>query len=208
VSTGFSIVLLAGWGSLLMAMTIRAFEWLRVRAADKSGGGVGLVRLLLAVASFFLIGWGASLIASLLHDSREKGASALVAAGAVLAYHGVRDTRRNIASIRRPPASELGGALVIQVALLPLYGFYGFIGAAASPSSPTWVAFALMGFMWLLVTLLLVVWWREGRRGLKRGALIWGFLAWTTLLLLFLLPWEQSRRLLVPAPQGCVSGVP
>jgi hypothetical protein len=170
VSTGFCIVLLAGWGSLLMAMTIRAFEWLRVRAADKSGGGLGLVRLLLAVASFLLIAWGASLIALLMHYSREKGfLIALFAAVAGLAYRGVRDTRRNIA-------------------------------ASASPSSPAWIAFALMGSMWLFVTLLLVVWWREERLGLVRGALIWALVAWTTIFIAFLMPWERSRRLLVPAP--------
>ena len=210
MSTGLSIVLLAGWGALLMAMAIRAFEWLRVRGAGKSGGGVGLVRLLLAVASFLLVAWGAGLIASLLHYSTEKGVLiALVAAGAVLAYRGVRDARRNIASTRRPPASELGRALLSQVALLPLYGFYGwYYAAAASPSSPAWWFYALMGSMWVLVTLLFVVWWTEGRHRLVRGAVIWGLLAWATLALPLLLPWERSRRLLVPAPPDCVSSAP
>jgi hypothetical protein len=130
---------------------------------------------------------------------------ALYAAGAVAAYRGVRDTRRNIASTRRPPASELGRALAIQVALLPLYGFYGWYFAAASPSSPAWWFYALMGSIWVLVTSLFVVWWREGRHRLVRGAVIWGLLAWATLLLPLLLPWERSRRLLVPAPPACVS---
>jgi hypothetical protein len=164
VSTGFSIVLLAGWGSLPTAMTIRAFDWL---------------------PALFLI--------------------ALYAAGAVAAYRGVRDTPRNIASTRRPPASELGRALLVQVALLPLYGFYGWYYAADSPSSPAWWFYALMGSMWVLVTALFVVWWREGRHRLVRGAVIWGLLAWATLLLPLLLPWERSRRLLVPAPPACVS---
>jgi hypothetical protein len=209
VSTGFSIVFLAGWGSLLMATTIRAFKWLRVRAADKGDGGVGLVRLLLGVSSFLLISQGARLIASLLHYSQTNGILlALFAAGAVLGYRVVRDTQRNIASSRRPSVGDLGRALRIQVALLLLYGFFGLLGAWASPSSPIWGAFALMGFMWLSVTLLLAVWWREGRHGLIRRALIWALLAWTTILIPFFMPWERSRRLLVPAPPECASGEP
>jgi hypothetical protein len=190
-----------------MATTIRAFEWLRVRAAGKGDGGVGLVRLSFGVALFLLISQGARLIASLLHYSQTNGVLlSPFAAGAVLGYRVVRDTRRNIASTRRPPVSGLGRALGIQVALLLLYGFYGFVGAAASPSSSIWGPFALMGSMWLFVTFLVVVWWREGRHGLIRGAMIWALLAWTTILISFFLPWERSRRLLVPAQPERVSG--
>jgi len=71
--------------------------------------------------------------------------------------------------------------------------------AEIAASSPTWGAFAVMGFMWFLVTLLLVVWWREERHGLIRGAVIWSLVAWTTIFIPFLMPWERSRRLLVPA---------
>jgi hypothetical protein len=203
MSIGLSIVVLAGWGSLLMAISVRAFAWVRVRAADKSGRGAGLVRLLVGIAAFVLIAEGARGIASLLHNSQPTSVVvALIAAGGVLAIRGARATRRNITSTARPPTDDLRRVLEIQVALLLLYGFYGFVGAAASPSSPHWGAFALMGLMWLVVTLLLVVWWREGRHRLTRRAVIWALVAWTTVFIPFLTPWERSRRLLVPAPRG------
>jgi hypothetical protein len=60
----------------------------------------------------------------------------------------------------------------------------------------------LFGSMWLLVGLLLIIWWREGRVGLIRRAFTWGVVAWLTIFNLLLMPWERSRRLLVPAPSA------
>jgi len=175
VTAGLSIVVLAGWGLLVMAMTFRAFAWLGMRAVGKRGGGMGLVRLLVGVSSFLLITQGARVIASLLHRSQSMAIFlSLLAAAAFLVYRGLRDTRRNMTLTRPLPVRDLGRALGVQVALLPLYGFYAFVGAAASPSSPAWGAFALMGSVWLLVALLLIIWWGEGRVGLIRRAFIWG----------------------------------
>lgn len=203
-----SVIVLAGWGSLLMAITIRVFEWLRAGIVGVRGVGAGSVRLLFGISSFLLITEGARLIAFLLPTSRVPGAIvALLAAVVVLAFRGARVTQRNIALISRPPSGDLRRILEVQIALLVLYAFCAFLGAAASPSSPWWGAFAVMGFMWLLVTLLLVVWWREGRHGLIRGAVIWALVAWTTVFIPFLMPWVRSRRLLVPAPTAVVDKI-
>lgn len=90
--------------------------------------------------------------------------------------------------------------LAVQAAFLPLYGFWALLGAGSSPSSPAWISFVLMGGIWLLVAALLVYWWQQGRQGLIGRAVTWGALAWLNILLLLLLPWQRTRRLLVPPP--------
>jgi hypothetical protein len=193
------VTLSAVWGLVVMAATVRAFDWLRARGGAKTNGGRGFVRLLLGVSSFLLITQGVRLVAAFSHLSQTNGILvALIAAGAFLAYRGLRDTRRNIASTTSPPVRGLGRALGVQVALLPVYGFWALVGSAVSPSSPAWVAVALLGAMWLFVSVLLVIWWREGRPGLTRRAVAWAAVAWLSVFIPFFMPWERSRRMLVP----------
>jgi hypothetical protein len=97
-----------------------------------------------------------------------------------------------------PQRGDLRRALGLHCCLLPLYCFYGL---AAAGSGTGWAGLGLMVAWWFVIAVLLVVWWRQGRKGLNNRVLAWALLAWLTVLLLLFFPWRRTRSLLVP-PAG------
>jgi hypothetical protein len=131
---------------------------------------------------------------------------AIAFVGAVIAffvYRRERESSRRIPVVRatEPRRRDLWRALGLHCVLLPLYGFYGLAGVA---SGTGWGGFAVLGALWLVVVLLLVIWWSEGREGLGSRVVIWALVVWLTVFLLLLLPWRRTRSWLVPlrSPAG------
>jgi hypothetical protein len=60
-----------------------------------------------------------------------------------------------------------------------------------------WMLFVMVP-TWIVLAVALYAWWRQGRQGLVRRALIWDSLLWLGVFLLLLLPWRKNRRVLIP----------
>jgi hypothetical protein len=94
---------------------------------------------------------------------------------------------------------DLWRALGLLVLLLPVWGFWAIIAALGSPSSGAG-AFWFVGAVWLLVGVLLVNWWNEGRAELVSRVMAWAIFWWLAVLLFPLLLTEGFRRGFVPPP--------
>lgn len=204
MTTVLTVIGLIGWGLLVTAIAVRAFGRLRIRAKGMADLRAGFLRLMLGVASFLVLAEGGRAIATVSHGDSGLILVPLFASAVHLAYLGLRNARRRAAGVERRTTRDLVRALGVQFALLPLYAFYALIGLATSTGAPAWVAFALLGSLWLLVAVLLLTWWWEGRRELVQRAFAWGGLIWLTVLVPVLFAWVGARRLLVPPPPNCL----
>ena len=111
----------------------------------------------------------------------------------------------------RRAAGELLRPLGLHAALLIAYlGIFSLVlSLTASSFSVDSTAFGAAIFLaawalfvmipaWIVLAVCLYVWWRQGREGLVRRALIWDSLLWLGVFLLLLLPWPKNRRVLIP----------